>query len=122
MALYGLKSSGAAFRSFLVERLVEMGFNSIIVDLDVWIGPAIKADGEHHYEFILVYFDDLPVIIQYSVSVIREVAEKFKLKKDKIEQPKIYLRGRLVRKKLIGNQVWTISSVGYFKAVVNNLE
>ena len=47
-------------------------------------------------------------ISQYAVSVIREVADKFKLKKDKIEPPEIYPRGRLESKELNGNKVWTI--------------
>ena len=32
MALYGLKSSGAAFRAFLAEQLGKMGFKSSISD------------------------------------------------------------------------------------------
>lgn len=35
-ALYGLRSSGAAFRSFLVETLDNMGFRSSEADPDVW--------------------------------------------------------------------------------------
>ena len=35
-ALYGFKSSGAVFRAFIVERLDEMGFKSIVADPDVW--------------------------------------------------------------------------------------
>ena len=54
--------------------------------------------------------------------MIREVAYKFKLKHEKIESPEIYLRGRLSRKQLNGNQAWTISSVDYMKTVVKNLD
>ena len=110
------------FRAFLAERLDEMGFKSSIIDPDVWIRPATKADGEHYYEFILVYVDNLLAMIQCALSVIREVVEKFKLKKDKIEPPDICLGGRLARKELNGNQVWTMISVEYVKAVVKNLE
>ena len=78
--MYGLKSSGAAFRAFLNERLDNMGFKSSIAYPDIWIRPAPKLDGEHYYEFILVYVEDLFVITQDTVSVIREVAEKLKLK------------------------------------------
>ena len=81
MALYGLKSSGSVFRAFLAEKLDEMGFNSSIADPDVWFSPATKVDDEHYYEFILVYVDNLLAISQDEVSVIREVTEKFKLKK-----------------------------------------
>ena len=70
-----------------------MGFKSSIADPDIGFRPATKPDGEQYYEFILVYVDDLLAISQDAVSAIREVAENFKLKKDKIEPPKIYLRG-----------------------------
>ena len=85
MALYGFKSSGAAFRAFLYERLYEMVFKSSIADPYAWIWPANKSDDEQYCEFILVYVDDMRAIIQDAVSVIREVAEKFKWKKDKID-------------------------------------
>ena len=75
-----------------------MGFNSSVVDPDLWIIPANKSDGEHYYKFILVFVYNLLAIIQYEVSVIREVAEKFKLKKYKIEPPDIYLGWLLARK------------------------
>ena len=58
-----------------------MGFKSNIADPDVWIRPAAKPYGEQYYEFILVYVDNMLSIRQDSVSVIREVAEKSKLKK-----------------------------------------
>ena len=121
-ALYGLKSSGAAFRAFLAERLDEMGFTSSIADPDVWMRPHIKPDGEKYYEYILVYVDDLLAISMDATAVIREVAEKFKLKKDKIVPPKVYLGGKLAKKTLNGKDVWTMSSVDYVKAIVKNLE
>ena len=67
-----------------------------------------------------MYVDNLLSISHDAVSVIREVAEKFKLKKDKIEPPEIYPGGQLAGKELNGNQVWTISSVDYVKSVVKN--
>ena len=57
-ALYGLKSSGGAFRAFLVETLDNMGYKSSHADPDVWLRPAVKPDGEKHYEYILCYVDD----------------------------------------------------------------
>ena len=45
-----------------------------------------------------MYVDNILAISQDAVSEIREVSEKFKFKKDKIEPPEIYLVGRLVSK------------------------
>ena len=36
-ALYGLKSSGAAFRAHLAETLDNIGFKSSMADPDMWI-------------------------------------------------------------------------------------
>ena len=121
MTLYGLKLSGAVFRAFLAKQLENMRFKSSIVDTYIWIRPATKAYVEQYYEFTLVYVENLLAISQDTVLVIKEVSEKFKLKKDKIEPPEIYLGGQLARKELNVNQLWTIISVDYVKAVANNL-
>ena len=42
--------------------------------------------------------DDFLAISVDATSVIQEVSEKFKLKKDKIEPPEVYLGGRLSEK------------------------
>ena len=45
-ALYALKSSSEAFRSFMAKKLYEIGFKSSPADPGVWRRPAIKLDGE----------------------------------------------------------------------------
>ena len=45
MALYGLKSSGAAFRAKLAGVLHDIGYIPSKADPDVWISPAVKPDG-----------------------------------------------------------------------------
>ena len=52
-ALYGLKSSGAAFWANLAETLHEIGFCPTRPDPYVWRRPAKKADGEEYYKYIL---------------------------------------------------------------------
>jgi hypothetical protein len=47
--LYGLKSSGAAFRAHLVETLDAMGYKPSYADPDVWLRPAVKPDGFKYY-------------------------------------------------------------------------
>ena len=51
-----------------------------------------------------------------------EVAEKFKLKKYKIDPPEVYLGVRLEKKSFNGQEIWTISSVDYSKAIINNID
>ena len=57
--LYGLKSSGAAFRAFLFEKLNNIGFRSSIADPNVWLRPATKPTCRKYYEYLLIYVDDI---------------------------------------------------------------
>ena len=90
-ALYGLKSAGAAFRAFLAKKLDEMKYKPTISDPDVWFRPAIKADGEEYYEYILVYVDDLLAISIDPMAIMKDITTVFKFKNDKIEVPDTYL-------------------------------
>ena len=72
-ALYELKSSGAAFRSFLATRLDEIGFMPSEADPDVCLRRAIKLDGEHYYEYFLYYVDDIKSISYEPDRVLRQV-------------------------------------------------
>jgi hypothetical protein len=56
-ALYGLKSSGAAWRADLAGRLRDIGFTSTQADPDMWI--RLMSD---HYEMLLVYVDNILVL------------------------------------------------------------
>ena len=51
-----------------------------------------------------------------------KVVEKFKMKKDNIESPEVYLGGRLEKNSFNGKEIWTISSVDYVKAIINNIK
>ena len=43
-ALYGLKSSGAAFRAFQFDTLDAMGYRPRYSDPELWLRPAVKPD------------------------------------------------------------------------------
>jgi len=60
--LYGLKSSGAAWRVHLAQTLQDLGYKSSYADLDVWYRAATMADGFNYYEYVLVYVDDILTI------------------------------------------------------------
>jgi hypothetical protein len=63
-ALYGLESSGAAWRDLLAGTLRDMGFLSTLVDPDAWIHEAVKANGTPYYKYLFVYVDDLLVLLE----------------------------------------------------------
>ena len=121
-ALYGLKSSGAAFRSFMAEKLDSMNFKSSMADPDVWMRAAIKPDGEKYYEYILVYVDDILSVSYDPIEPMKEIQRDLKFKKDKIAPPEFYLGGKLEKKELNGKSMWSLTSKDYIKAAVENVE
>jgi hypothetical protein len=122
-ALYGLKSSGAAFRAHLAETLDAMGYRPSYADPDVWLRPAVKPDGTEYYEYILCYVDDVLCISHDPKKSMKRIQEDFKLKDDKIAEPDVYLGATLSKMKLeSGKQCWTMSPEQYVKAAVTNVE
>ena len=89
--LYGLKSSGAAFRLLLAETLYDLGYLPTKAELDVWIRPAVKDNGFEYYGFVLCYVDDILSISHDPRKTMDGINNTFKLKNDKIEEPENYL-------------------------------
>ena len=121
-ALYGLKSSGAAFRAFLAETLDGMGYRSSHADPDVWMRPAVKPDGEKYYEYILCYVDDILNISMEPERSMEEIQMAFKFKNDLVQSPEFYLGAKLQKKILNDYTVWTMTSRDYIKLAIENLE
>ena len=121
-ALYGLKSAPLAFRTFLAQHVEELGFFSSEADPDVWMRPAMAADGHEYYEYVLCYVDDILCMSKKSKEVMEQLQKKFKFKKDLIAPPETYLGAGLTKKEIDGYEVWAISSVAYVKAAVKNVQ
>ena len=121
-ALYGLKSSGAAFQVHLAETLHDIGFKSSKADPDVWLRPAINPTGEHYYEYILCNVDDILAISHDSASVLKAVQVNFRFKDDKIAPPETYLGVQLGQMEIKENVRWYMSSENYVRAVITNIE
>ena len=121
-ALYGLKSSGAAFRVFLAETFDKMGFTSSVADPDVWLRPATKSDGEQYYEYIVCYVDDVLGVYADARTLMEDIQRDLKFKKNKMEPPSMYLGARLKLKQLNGKKVWTMCRKDYVKVAINNIE
>ena len=122
-ALYGLKSSGAAFRSFLAETLFDLGFKPSVADPDVWMRPAIKECGFKYWEYVLCYVDDVLSISHKPEAALQGIASKFKLKDDKMEEPTMYLGAEVSRMQNVdGDLCWAMSSDKYCDAMVKNVQ
>jgi hypothetical protein len=61
-ALYGLKLASYSFRSYMAEKLSNMGFQSSMADLNVWLQAATKGLAEKYLEYVLMYVDDILAI------------------------------------------------------------
>jgi hypothetical protein len=123
-ALYGLKSSGAAFRTFLANHLHKLGFRSSLADPDVWMRPGRKPKtNEPYWEYVLCYVDDVLAIHHDPIQIINGIKKQFKLKGDKAEEPDIYLGAKISKVKLDdGSTCWSLGSEKYLKAAIETLE
>jgi hypothetical protein len=79
-ALYGLKSSGAAWWAYLVNTLFTIGFTLCLADPDIWYRVITKSDGFHYYEYVLVYADDVLALSHDGKSIMKALAEFYCLK------------------------------------------
>ena len=86
-ALYGLKSSGQAWRTHFAQTLEKLGFKSSFADPDVWYKPSVKATGEEYYTYLLVYVDDLLCIDEHPKRYMDMIEQDFKIKEGSIGPP-----------------------------------
>ena len=101
-ALYGLKSSGAAFRSMLSSELKEMGYKSCLADPDVYMKARSRADGTTFWEYILCYVDDILYLGLDPKSFMDKLQTVFKLKNG-YSSPKTFLGAEFQRFELNEN-------------------
>jgi hypothetical protein len=94
-ALYGLKSSGAAFRAMLAEKLYNMGYKPTRGDPDVHLRPTLKSDGTKCYEYVLCYVDDIFCVSPNTKRTMDEIQSTFKFKNNKVKTPDGYLGASL---------------------------
>ena len=82
--LYGLKSSGVAFRGLLAEQLHNLGYRPSIDDPDAWTRTPVKTGGVMYYECVLLYVDGVICISDDPLRTMKYIHDKFKLKGEKI--------------------------------------
>jgi hypothetical protein len=106
----------------MAETLIELGFQSTLADLFVWLRAATKKDGEPYYEYILMYVHDILAISCDAESILKDNQTTFKFKNDKIELPEFFLGTKLQQKLLNGIKRWSLSSHDDVKASIRNLQ
>ena len=118
-ALYGLKSSGAAWRADLAATLRDMTFASTKADPDVWI-----RNSGTHYDMVLVYVDDILIFAKDPKVTVDELGKMYELKPESVHEPDIYLGADMEMVQLPNGKVeWAImGSKTYVKNAVKVVE
>jgi hypothetical protein len=122
-ALYGLKSSGAAWRRLLQDMILgELKFSQTKADCDVYNRKAVCADGFEYYEMILVYVDDLLVLSEAASAILKQIDGRFTLKPGLVGPPTTYLGAQIEKYQLPdGVTVWSMTARKYVKEAIRNV-
>ena len=117
-ALYGLKSSGAAWRADLAATLRDMNFTSSRADPDVWIRSAAT-----HYGMVLVYMDDILVFAKETKVTTDELGKLYELKPESVHEHDIYLGANMEKVQLPNGTVeGSMGSKTYLKNAIRVIE
>lgn len=122
-ALCGGKSAGSDFLKHLRTCMEFLNFESCMADSEVWRRRRSRTDGTEHWEYVLLYVDDVLCIADDPKSILRgEIGKYFVLKPKSIGPPKIYLGNKLSTVTLEnGTEAWVLSSSQYTQAAVKNV-
>ena len=70
--------------------------------------PGVKPDGFEYWEYILVYVDDVLCVSHDPVKTLQALQKFFKLKRDKIEEPEMYLGAEISKMQVDNGEFWTM--------------
>jgi len=122
-ALYGLKSSGAAWRAMFSHFIINtLGFLPTRIDPDVYYRKNCRPNGEAYYEYVLVYVDDVLAISHDPTTIMKGIGEHFTIKDDKYGEPTTYLGANIERIQLDdGSWAWSMTSEHYVKNLIETV-
>ena len=126
-ALYGLRSSGKAWRDHMAATLRDHGYSSCRADPDVWMRPKTKDCGFRYWSYIMVYTDDILVVDHDPKSVMDYLASRYTLKPGSVKEPDTYLGAQVSKFYIDGapnpeKPRWAMSSEKYVKQAVADVE
>ena len=123
-ALYGLKSSGAAYRAHFANTLIELGFKSCHADPDVWMRPSTKVEsGFEYYEYLLTYVDDCLIVSHDPKKIISTLQDEYKYRLKDVGPPTRYLGAEVGKYDFgDGTSAWFMSARLYLKEAIRVIE
>ena len=90
-ALYGLARTGVSFWNQLADCMHHPGYNSCLVDPNLWHKPMVHAsDNFQYYSYILLYMDHCLCISHKVVAELNKVDKLFTMTKGSIGNPDVY--------------------------------
>lgn len=120
-ALYGLKSSGAAWRSKLAETLRAMHYFPSEADPDVWLKKDVKPDGTPYWKYMLIYVDDV-LHVAFDPTVDMAALNTVYRLKDGSGPPDRYLGANIEEVQLkSGDLAWSMTCVDYLKGTIEEV-
>ena len=121
-ALYGLKSSGAAWRATLAQTMQDLGYKASQADPDVWIKRSLKKDGTPYYKLILIYVDDVLHLAEDPEVDMGRLNKLYRLK-DGTGEPDRYLGGNIERVQTEdGSLAWSLSCYDYLANAIKQVQ
>ena len=122
-AIYGLKSSGSAWRQLLLQILIDLGYVYYKADPDVWLKAETKHDVTEYYAYVLVYVDDVLHLHQDPDTFMNRLAEVYRLKDGNVGEPDRYLGANIEIVQLYDSSVaWSMTNREYVTNTIQNLE
>ena len=119
-ALYGMKSSGAAWRDAISSTLhYHMGFTQCLADNDLWFKEDYCDDLGRYYTYLCIYVDDILIISRNPNRYMKKMQEAYYIKPESIQAPDRYL-GADIRKKISpnGKCIWITGTNSYLKEAI----
>ena len=112
-ALYGMKSSGAAWRDLFASVLhKELNFDNCMADHDLWLHADVDTNQRKYYSYICIYVDDVLIVSHHPQKYMDQIKTRFLVKPESIESPKRYL-GMDCKQSADG--VWLLGSSHYLQ-------
>ena len=112
-ALYGMKSSGAAWRDLFASVLHKgLGFDNCLADHDLWYRADIDSNQKEYYSYICIYVDDVMITSHDPHRYMNQIRSRFLIKPDSIETPRRYLGMDCKRTE---SGIWLLGSSHYLQ-------
>jgi len=115
--------AGRDFWHHLRECMKRLGFTLSLADPDVWFRLLTRSTGEEYYEYVLLYANEVLVILEKADAVLQnEIGKYWELKPKLIGPPLKYLGGKLQEVTLETNvKAWAFGSHQYVWAAATNV-